>query len=457
LHDMLADILQGCFVNCAWKMRINVIPFVLAALVAFSPACRAQVAVPQSAAGEVLKEWLSAFNSADRAAISDYLKKFDPSETADGVLSLRSQTGPFDLAAIERSEPLRISFRVKQQKGGGLGFGSIRLKESEPHVIDAFTLIPIPADAIIDETPLNDESRQAAIQSINSSIEEFYVYADLAKRMSAALLEHQSHGDYRLLVDGDVFAKQLTQDMRAVSHDKHLVVAYRPYRRPDKATQTVSRESIEDSALKRRDLERDNCGFRKIEILPGNLGYLKFDVFDDPALCGDTAIAAMQFLAHTDGVIFDLRENHGGDPKMVALILSYLFDKPTHLNDLYRRKEDSTTQFWTLPYVPGERLAETPVFVLTSKETFSAAEEFSYDLKSLKRAKIVGETTGGGAHPVDIHQASEHFTVRVPVARAINPETKTDWEGVGVQPDVAVSPPDALGAAVGLALKEIKH
>jgi C-terminal processing protease CtpA/Prc len=164
----------------------------------------------------------------------------------------------------------------------------------------------------------------------------------------------------------------------------------------------------------------------------------------------------MGFVAHTDALIFDLRQNGGGDPAMVTFIASYLFDKPTHLNDLYNRKEDSTQQFWTLSYVPGERLAKQPVFVLTSKRTFSGAEEFCYDLKNQKRATIVGETTGGGAHPVGGHPVADYFMVGVPFAKAINPITKTNWEGTGVEPDVKVSAADALTTAEKLAAEKTK-
>ena len=164
----------------------------------------------------------------------------------------------------------------------------------------------------------------------------------------------------------------------------------------------------------------------------------------------------MSFVAHTDAVIFDLRENGGGDPAMVTFIASYLFDKPTHLNDLYNRKEDSTQQFWTLSYVPGERLAKQPVFVLTSKRTFSGAEEFSYNLKNQKRATVVGETTGGGAHPVDGHSVADYFTVMVPFAKAVNPISKTNWEGTGVDPDAKTSAADALSTAQKLAIERIR-
>jgi hypothetical protein len=156
----------------------------------------------------------------------------------------------------------------------------------------------------------------------------------------------------------------------------------------------------EDEARFHQQMEHDNCAFRKVEILPNNIGYIKFDGFMDASFCGPTVTAAMGFVAHTDAIIFDLRQNGGGQPAMVTLIASYLFDEPTHLIDIYNRKEDSTTQNWTLSYLPGPRLTKQPVFVLTSERTFSGAEEFAFDLKNQKRATIVGETTGGGAHPV---------------------------------------------------------
>jgi C-terminal processing protease CtpA/Prc len=204
----------------------------------------------------------------------------------------------------------------------------------------------------------------------------------------------------------------------------------------------------------RKEMERMNCGFVKVEILPGNVGYLKFDMFADPDVCGPTAVAAMNFLAHVDAIIFDLRENGGGDPEMIALLSTYLFSEPTHLNDLWERKDDTTHQHWTLPYVPGTRLDGKPVYVLTSSQTFSGAEEFSYNLKNLKRATIIGETTGGGAHPVAGHRIDDHFMIGVPFARAINPISKTNWEGTGVEPDIKVPATDALTTAQKLAAEK---
>jgi hypothetical protein len=96
----------------------------------------------------------------------------------------------------------------------------------------------------------------------------------------------------------------------------------------------------------------------------------------------------MAKLNHADAIIFDLRDNPGGYANMVALVATYLFDRPTHLNDFYDRSKNSTEESWTLPPVPGNRLADKPAFVLTSSTTFSAAEGFSYDLKMLKRATL---------------------------------------------------------------------
>jgi C-terminal processing protease CtpA/Prc len=202
-------------------------------------------------------------------------------------------------------------------------------------------------------------------------------------------------------------------------------------------------------------MERINCGFEKVERLSSNIGYLKFNMFADPEVCGPTAVAAMNFLGNSDAIIIDLRENGGGDPKMIALLSTYLFSKPTHLNDLWERKSDTTQQYWTLPYVPGKRLDDKPAYVLTSKRTFSGAEEFSYSLKNLKRATIIGETTGGGAHPVRGQRIDDHFMIGVPFARAINPSSKTNWEGIGVEPDVKVPAAEALATAQKLATEKL--
>ena len=208
----------------------------------------------------------------------------------------------------------------------------------------------------------------------------------------------------------------------------------------------------------RGELATVNFCFEKIERLAGNVGYLDLRCFVGAEFAGETAVAAMNFLGNSDAVIIDVRKNGGGDPSMVQLITSYFFDEPTHLNSFYIRKGNTTQQFWTSAHVAGKRMANVPVYVLTSSRTFSAAEEFTYNLKNLKRATIVGETTGGGAHPVNAHfLADVHLLAFIPFGRAVNPITGTNWEGTGIAPDIQVPADTALTAAHLDALKKLQN
>ena len=190
------------------------------------------------------------------------------------------------------------------------------------------------------------------------------------------------------------------------------------------------------------------------EGLP-RLGYIDLRGFNDETGGADTVAAAMSFLQNTEALIFDLRQNGGGNPSMIQLISSYLFgDKPVHLNDLYWRKENKTDEFWTKPEQAKIKFTNKDIYVLTSNYTFSGAEEFSYNLKNLKRATIIGETTGGGAHPGGMVRLADHFGVFIPIGRAINPISKTNWEGTGVEPDIKVPKEQALKIAYKMALEK---
>jgi retinol-binding protein 3 len=410
-----------------------------------------QTTIPDTPAGRTLRAWLDAFNSGDRAKVEAYVKTFEPQQSVDRMMGFHNQTSGFDLIAIESSQPLMVKFRVKEKASSTIAIGSIQVKEAPSGVVESFSLRAIPPGAVLENVKLDAAARQGVIEGVAKNLKESYVYPDLAQKMEDAIRANQKRGEYDAITDPDAFAARLTNDLRGISRDKHLGVNYSPYKLPPEG----NHPSPEEEAQFRKMLERTNCAFEKIEILPRNVGYLKFNAFPDPAICGPTAVAAMNFLAHVDAIIFDLRENGGGDPKMVAMMSSYLFDKPTHLNDLYNRKEDFTTQYWTLPYVPGTTLADKPAFVLTSKSTFSGAEEFTYNLKNLKRATIVGETTGGGAHPVSGHRIDDHFMIGVPFARAVNPVSKTNWEGTGVEPDVSVKAAEALEKAEELAKSKL--
>jgi hypothetical protein len=414
-----------------------------------------QVAIPDTPAGRTLRAWLEAFNSGDRAKIEAYTAKYEPTRSADQTLEFRERTGGFELLAIDKSEPTRISFRVKEKDGATTAVGQMEVRDGQPATVASFSLRATPPGAPPAGPPVKVEaaSRARVIDGTIAKLDEYYVYPDKAKAMGEALRARQKHGEYDSIEDGEKFAALLTEHLREISHDKHLRVNYSPGVLPNREPGAPNAEAREGF---RREMERINCAFEKAERLSGNIGYLKFNMFADPEICGPTAIAAMNFLANVDAIIFDLRQNGGGEPAMIALVSSYLFDEPTHLNDLYNRKEDKTTQYWTLPYVPGKRLADKPVFVLTSSRTFSGAEEFCYNLKNLKRGTIIGETTGGGAHPVSGHRIDDHFMIGVPFARAVNPISKTNWEGTGVEPDVKAPGAEALDVAKKLAAEAVK-
>jgi C-terminal processing protease CtpA/Prc len=288
-----------------------------------------------------------------------------------------------------------------------------------------------------------------------AKLNEFYVFPETAKKMAEAVQARLKSGGYDAITDADDFAAKLTEDLRAVSHDRHLGVNFSAQTIPKREPGANPTPDPAAQERRRAQMRRGNCAFEKVEWLPSNIGYLKFNGFAGSEICGPTVTTAMNFLSHVDALIIDLRSNGGGSPEMIAYICSYLFAERTHLNDLYNRKEDKTTEYWTRD-VPGTRLAKQPVFVLTSKRTFSGAEEFAYNLKNQKRATIVGETTGGGAHPVSGHRIDDHFGIGVPFARAINPITKTNWEGTGVEPDIKVPASEALEVAKKMAADQIK-
>jgi hypothetical protein len=296
-------------------------------------------------------------------------------------------------------------------------------------------------------------TRNQIIESISKRLNEAYVFPEIAKKMEASVRERAAKKEYDQITSARTFAETLTKDLQAVSKDKHLRVRYSheplPVRQPRREPSAEEREE------ERREMNWMNHGFNKVERLRGNIGYIEFRGFFDPELGGETLAAAMNFVSATDALIIDLRNNGGGSPEMVALVCSYLFGaEPVHLNDLYWREGNRTDEFWTRKEVAGKRYLNKDVYVLTSKRTFSGAEEFAYNLKNLKRATIIGETTGGGAHPGGGFRINEHFNMFVPTGRAISPITKSNWEGTGVTPHIEVPADQALLVARLTALKK---
>jgi len=281
-----------------------------------------------------------------------------------------------------------------------------------------------------------------------AALEQSYVFADKGCTMAAALRTKAESGAWKDL-EGDVLARALTEECQAITHDKHLNVGHE---RSDSGPRMRVPGSRDPQAEKRQTFQRNN-GFERAERMQGNVGYLDVRGFPQADLFTPTAAAAMAFLQNTDALVIDLRRNGGGDPEAVRYLCSWFFgSEPVHLNTLVNREMKTSDEYWTLRELPVPRYLDKPVFVLIGSHTFSAAEECAYNLQSLQRATIVGQTSGGGAHPVDRRDLGHGFSVMLPVARAENPVTKTNWEGVGVKPDVEVSEDAALEAAWALAL-----
>ena len=201
------------------------------------------------------------------------------------------------------------------------------------------------------------ELRAAIVDSVTAEFNESYVFEDVASEMEKRLREKLRSGEYDELATIPEFVRQLTEDLREVSGDRHISVRY--------ASDEMVRQSLkkeDDLELERqRELERyrrSNFQFRKLEMLPGNVGYLKFDGFVGAELAGPTATAAMNFLAHSDAIIIDLRQNGGGDPSLIQLLTACFLDESTHLNSFHTRQGDSLEQYWSLPYVPGSEDGE---------------------------------------------------------------------------------------------------
>lgn len=295
-------------------------------------------------------------------------------------------------------------------------------------------------------------TKSAVLDSILLKLDGQYVIPAVGKKTRDAIAMRRKKHEYDRITSAGEFGDSLTSHLRAASHDRHLAVLYSYDLVPLSAdTLTVADQAKEGEFFRVR-----NYGFEQVERLRGNVGYIRLRGFVSSPEAGEAAAATMQLMANTDALIIDLRQNGGGNGQMVQLLTTYLLKgDPVHLVNVYSRPDNVTFQSWTLPWVPGPRYTGKEVYLLTSKRTFSAAEEFCFDLQNQKRVTIVGETTGGGAHPVKFERLSEHFQMSVPYARSTNPENGVDWEGVGVKPDVSVPADDALKTAHMLALKKL--
>jgi len=297
------------------------------------------------------------------------------------------------------------------------------------------------------------------INKVADIMRDYYVFAEVGEQMGEYIRTRHSNGVYNDYADVEEFCNKVTTDLREISHDKHIFVFYSPEEAKEVAARNGSVPSEEIKKIDSMYLEierRTNFGFRKIEILDGNIGYLDLCSFSEADEAYETAAGAMSFLSSADAIMIDLRDNGGGSSGLVSFLASYFFNSDkVPLTGVYMRSTDTIEQTWTHSYIPGKRMPKVALYILTSSRTFSAAEDFCYSLKQLKRAKIIGEKTKGGAHPVDVRIVKGNILTQISIGNSVNPITKTNWEGVGVEPDIETSAAEALHTAHLLALKNL--
>lgn len=411
------------------------------------------VDLPDSPAARAAKSFLAMIGDGTEKAVIDFEGKFASAsrrgsveipERVRRVASMHDDWGALTVERVISSSDTGIALAVQSSKVGPMQW-DFQLSKSEPGKLDAVMIQS--AGPMAKPESMTPAQIADLVAAAAKKLDEEYVYPDVAKKMGDSVRAKLKGGGYDSIKDEQEMARTLQEDLRAVSNDKHLRVVFAP-----------TDPHAADAQMGPTDGEarRENYLFRKVEFLPGNIGYLRFDGFMEGDEANKVASSAMNFLANADAVIFDMRYNGGGSPEMIRYITSYLFDRPTHLNDMLDRQGITVETYWTLDDVPGTRLGpDVPVFVLTSSRTFSGAEEFSYNLKNLKRATLIGETTGGGAHPVEGARLNDRFMMGVPFMRASNPITHTNWEGTGVEPDIKTPAADALDRAVAEARKAI--
>lgn len=283
--------------------------------VALAPlGARADASIPDTPAGRTLQAFLDAFNSGEHDRIDAYVKQYDPSNNTEGLVSFSGQTGGFNFISVVKSTPDRLTFRVHGRGDGIDAYGVVQLASTAPPKVKRLTIRALPPDAKLNDIQLDAAVRQKTIDAIGKQLTDHYIYPDVAAKMIQAIHEHQEHGDYNSMTDGNDFAEALSRDLRAVSHDQHLFVGYDPFVMPEPPGSAPGphEPSPAEQARFRTMLEHQNCTFSKLEILNHNVGYVKFDAFPPPEFCAPTVVAAMNFVANADALIFDLRENHGG-------------------------------------------------------------------------------------------------------------------------------------------------
>ena len=413
------------------------------------------VVLPSTPAGQCAKAYLRAFNAGSddeyRAYVlkyrtAEYLKRNPIEKLLAMYRMIYEQSGRLSLVRIARESDDELVVLFRSSRSNRLIRAGFKMDGAEPPHLQAFTISPLDSEEAAGPATVDDELMSQTIASVATILREQYVYPEKGEHIASALEEHYARGDFSGHTDGVAFALAVSQALKVIGHDGHLGLEYG---KPPDNGEVAEAEEKAAAAV--------NYGFRKVEIFPNNIGYIAFDQCHHSENARQVAAQALAKVADCEVLVFDITRNQGGSPELIGVVMSYLFDAPTLLGSRYSRiHEDSIREYWSFTDVPGRRFdADVPVYILTSSHTCSAAEAFAVGLQELKRATVVGEATCGSAHTAIQVAVNDKFWMSIPYGRGMGPVSKKDWEGVGVVPDIQVSPDDALEAACDHALGQL--
>lgn len=335
--------------------------------------------------------------------------------------------------------------------GSHVSLHGVRLYYQARHKLNrifiAFTVLVSSSLALAQSEipPATPERKRAIVDTLAQMIAKEYLFGDLAEAAVELITDRYARGAYDTLKWLPDFTHAVTADLRSVTKDRHLGV----WAEPEHALMIYRATGAQRDSLNRERGRYNNFGFEKVERLRCNIGYLKLNQFSGLEEAARVAEGAMSFLANSEAVIIDLRENGGGSPQMIQLMSSYFLNGRVHLNSFICPRNGKHEQYWTYANLNGVRMLSQPVYILQSSQSFSAAEEFAYNLQALRRATIIGDTTGGGAHDNHTYGLPDlGVTISIPFTRAVNPITGSNWEGVGVLPDIPCEDSVALELAM---------
>jgi retinol-binding protein 3 len=308
-----------------------------------------------------------------------------------------------------------------------------------------------------DSTHIGVAAKAALVNALSDSLINGYIYEKTGRMLADSLRAELHSGAYDSFDTGESFAQRITQTLRRISNDRHLGVRYGaistsggPVRRRVRAPSPSPAPHVSATSPV---ISLPEYGFASAQILPGNIGYLDLRGFSGDAGAIRAADSVMALFADTKAIIIDVGRNRGGGPQLIEHLSAYFFDRPTHLVSSFARGMDAPVERWTTASVPGKRLPKTPVYVLTSHSSISAAESFAFGLKNHDRITIVGERTAGGGHFGEFVPLTPGFSVFLPRGRTYDPRTNQGWEAEGLKPDVEVPYETALDTALTLARK----